>query len=142
MADGLDGTWASLGEPPVEFAWDELGLRATMRTTPVVPYIVAASPGDIDAVAVEPETHAPQAVRRLLGDEAGGLAMLDAGPVAPDGDRPRVRAGRAGLAAPQPAAVTGTASTIGFTTVIRVSIVSTSNGAGSSTMNVWKPTRR
>lgn len=79
MADGLDGTWADLGEPPVEFAWDELGLRATMRTTPVVPYIVAASPGHIDAVAVEPETHAPQAVRRLLGDEPGGLVMLPPG---------------------------------------------------------------
>ena len=79
MADGLDGTWASLGEPPVEFAWDELGLRATMRTTPVVPYIVAASPGHIAAVAVEPETHAPQAVRRLLGGETGGLAMLAPG---------------------------------------------------------------
>ncbi len=79
MADGLDGTWADLGEPPVEFAWDELGLRATMRTTPVVPYIVAASPGNIDAVAVEPETHAPQAVRRLLGNEPGGLVMLPPG---------------------------------------------------------------
>ncbi len=79
MADGLDGTWASLGEPPVEFAWDDLGLRATMRTTPVVPYIVAASPGDIGAVAVEPETHAPQAVRRLLGGENGGLVMLPPG---------------------------------------------------------------
>jgi aldose 1-epimerase len=79
MADGLDGTWASLGDPPVEFAWDALGLRATMRTTPVVPYIVAASPGHIGAVAVEPETHAPQAVRRLLGDEPGGLVMLPPG---------------------------------------------------------------
>ena len=79
MADGLDGTWASLGDPPVEFAWDELGIRATMRTTPAVPYIVAASPGNIDAVAVEPETHAPQAVRRLLGDEPGGLSMLPPG---------------------------------------------------------------
>jgi aldose 1-epimerase len=79
MADGLDGTWASLDEPPVEFAWDDLGLRATMRTTPVVPYIVAASPGNIDAVAVEPETHAPQAVRRLLGGETGGLTMLAPG---------------------------------------------------------------
>jgi aldose 1-epimerase len=79
MADGLDGTWAELGDPPVEFAWDALGLRATMRTTPAVPYIVAASPGHIDAVAVEPETHAPQAVRRLLGDEPGGLVMLPPG---------------------------------------------------------------
>ncbi len=79
MADDLDGTWTSLAEPPVELRWDGLGLRATMRTSPAVPYIVAASPGRVGAVAVEPETHAPQALRRLLGDEPGGLAMLAPG---------------------------------------------------------------
>ena len=36
----------------------------------------------------------------------------------------------------------GTDSTIGFTVVTRDSIVSRSNGAGSSTMNVLKPIRR
>jgi aldose 1-epimerase len=79
MADDLDGTWASLAEPPVEFQWDDLGLRASMRTTPRVPYIVAASPGRVGAVAVEPETHAPQAIRRLLGGEPGALTMLPPG---------------------------------------------------------------
>jgi aldose 1-epimerase len=79
MADDLDGTWTSVAEPPVEFQWDELGLRATMRTQPPAPYIVAASPGRVGAVAVEPETHAPQAVRRLLGGEPGGLVMLPPG---------------------------------------------------------------
>lgn len=79
MADDLDGTWTALGDPPVEFRWNDLGLRATMRTTPAVPYIVAASPGRIDAIAVEPETHAPQALRRLLGGEPGGLVMLPPG---------------------------------------------------------------
>ena len=34
------------------------------------------------------------------------------------------------------------ASTMGFTTLISVSIVSASYGAGSSTRKVWKPTRR
>jgi aldose 1-epimerase len=79
MADDLDGTWTSVAEPPVELQWDEVGLRATMRTQPPAPYIVAASPGRVGAVAVEPETHAPQAVRRLLGGEPGGLLMLPAG---------------------------------------------------------------
>jgi aldose 1-epimerase len=79
MADDLDGTWTSVAEPPVELQWDELGLRATMRTQPPAPYIVAASPGRVGAVAVEPETHAPQAVRRLLGGEPGGLVMLPPG---------------------------------------------------------------
>ncbi len=79
MADDLDGTWTSVGDPPVEFRWDDLGLRMTMRTTPAVPYIVAASPARVDAIAVEPETHAPQALRRLLGGEPGGLVMLPPG---------------------------------------------------------------
>ena len=51
----------------------------TMRTSPAAPYIVAASPGVVDAIAVEPETHAPQAIRRLIGGEPGGLAMLPPG---------------------------------------------------------------
>lgn len=79
MADDLDGTWATLADPPVELRWNDLGLRMTMRTTPAVPYIVAASPSRIDAVAVEPETHAPQALRRTLGGEPGGLVMLPPG---------------------------------------------------------------
>ena len=79
MDDDLDGTWAGLGDPPVELQWDELGLRMTMRTSPAAPYIVAASPGVVDAIAVEPETHAPQAIRRLIGGEPGGLAMLPPG---------------------------------------------------------------
>jgi aldose 1-epimerase len=79
MADDLDGTWAGVTEPPVELRWDDPGLRMTMRTNPPAPYIVAASPGRIGAVAVEPETHAPQAVRRLLAGEPGGLDLLPPG---------------------------------------------------------------
>jgi hypothetical protein len=44
-----------------------------------VPFIVAASPGEIDAVAVEPETHAPQGLRRLLRGEPDALTMLAPG---------------------------------------------------------------
>jgi aldose 1-epimerase len=79
MADDLDGAWTDLGDPPVELRWDDLGVGMTMRTTPAVPYIVAASPAHVDAIAVEPETHAPQAVRRLLAGEPGGLEMLPPG---------------------------------------------------------------
>ena len=39
-------------------------------------------------------------------------------------------------------AVAGAASTMGFTTVTSVSMVSASYGAGSSTRNVWKPIAR
>ncbi len=76
LPDGLDATWTDLDEPPVTLAWPESRILATMTTTPRVPFIVAASPGEIDAVAVEPETHAPAGVRRLLHDEPGGLDLL------------------------------------------------------------------
>jgi aldose 1-epimerase len=79
MADGLDAAWTDLAEPPVELRWPQAGIRATMRTTPPAPYIVAASPVEVDAIAIEPETHAPQGLRRLVRDEPGGLALLDPG---------------------------------------------------------------
>jgi aldose 1-epimerase len=79
MADDLDAAWTDLAEPPVELRWPDHGVRATMRTTPPAPYVVAASPGYLDAIAVEPETHAPQGIRRMLRGEPGGLTMLGAG---------------------------------------------------------------
>lgn len=98
MADGLDATWSAPSEPQVELWWPEPGIRATMGArawvdgsagpglaapgpaSPAV-YVVAASPGNLDAVAVavEPETNAPQGLRRLLRGEPGGLFMLDPG---------------------------------------------------------------
>lgn len=79
LPDGLDATWTDLDEPPVTLAWRDLGLRATMTTDPRVDYIVAASPAGLDAVAVEPETHAPAGIRRLLAGEPGGLTLLEPG---------------------------------------------------------------
>ena len=79
MPDGLDATWTALDEPPVTLEWPEARIRATMSTTPSVPFIVAASPGEIDAVAVEPETHAPAGIRRLLEGEPGALDLLAPG---------------------------------------------------------------
>ena len=76
---GLDATWTALGEPPVAFRWPAIGIAATMRTKPAVPYIVAAGPADIEAVAVEPQTHAPAGIRRLQRGEPGALEILAAG---------------------------------------------------------------
>jgi galactose mutarotase-like enzyme len=77
MPDGLDATWTDLGVPPVELAWPGLGVSATMRVAADTVFIVAASPPSLDAIAVEPQTHAPQGVRRLLNHEPGALAVLD-----------------------------------------------------------------
>lgn len=77
LPDGLDATWTALDDPPVTLAWPEAGFEATMTTSPPVAFIVAASPAEVDAVAVEPETHAPAGIRRLVRGEPGGLTLLE-----------------------------------------------------------------
>jgi aldose 1-epimerase len=79
MPPDLDAAWTDLAEPPVELRWEDAGIGATMRTVPPAAYIVAASPGDRDAIAVEPQTHAPQGLRRLLEGEPGALSWVEPG---------------------------------------------------------------
>lgn len=79
MAADLDATWSDLAEPPVELCWPDRHVRAVMRVVAPTTYVVAASPGALDATAVEPQTHAPQGLRRTLADEPGGLAWLEPG---------------------------------------------------------------
>ena len=74
---GLDAAWTDLADPPVELRWPAFGLAATLRVSGPTPHIVAARLPDRDAVAIEPQTHAPQGLRRLLRGESGALAMLD-----------------------------------------------------------------
>ena len=79
LPDGLDACWTELAEPPIVLEWPSGGVRATISTAPPVPYVVAASPAEIDAVAVEPQTHAPAGIRRLVNREPGALTLLDPG---------------------------------------------------------------
>jgi aldose 1-epimerase len=79
LPDGLDACWTELANPPIVLEWPEIGVRATVEASPSVGYVVAASPGEIDAVAVEPQTHAPAGIRRLLDGAAGALTLLDPG---------------------------------------------------------------
>jgi aldose 1-epimerase len=79
MPDDLDATWADLADPPVVLAWPDHGIRATLHVVAATLFIVAASPGAIDAVAIEPQTHAPQGIRRLVAGEPGGLVLLGPG---------------------------------------------------------------
>jgi len=79
MAPDLDATWTRLADPAVELHWPTLGVAATMRVASPTLCVVAASPRSLDAIAVEPQTHAPQGLRRLLNGEPDGLAMLDPG---------------------------------------------------------------
>lgn len=79
MADGLDATWTDLTAQAVELAWPAHDLRATFRFSGQAAFLTAASPPDQDAVAVEPQTHAPPALRRLVRDEPGAPALLAPG---------------------------------------------------------------
>lgn len=79
IPDGLDATWAELAQPPVRLRWPRVGVQATMSVSAPDVYIVAASPSGLDAIAVEPQTHVPQGLRRLLNHEPGALTMLESG---------------------------------------------------------------
>ena len=79
LPDGLDATWTDLAEPPVALAWPAAGIGATMTVEAPSLCIVAASPADKDAVAVEPQTHAPDGLRRLERGEPLGLALVPPG---------------------------------------------------------------
>jgi aldose 1-epimerase len=75
MASDTDATWTNLDDPAVELVWPQRA-RGLMRMKPSNMFIVAASPSAMDAIAVEPQTHVPYGLRRLLAGEPGGLTLL------------------------------------------------------------------
>ena len=79
LADGIDSTWTQPGDPPVELWWPGRGLHAEMRARYSGLHITAANASDIRAIAVEPQTHAPQGLTRLLNEEPGALAWINPG---------------------------------------------------------------
>lgn len=80
MPAGLDATWLDPGDPPVELAWPDDGIAARIEVESSDGLcIVAASPAGAGAVAVEPETHAPHGLRRLLAGQPGGLGWIPPG---------------------------------------------------------------
>ena len=76
-APDLDGTWVSAGPASVDVVWPDIGLRATVEAN--VPCIAVATPSNLDAIAVEPQTHGPDGMRRLLSGEPDALALLAPG---------------------------------------------------------------
>jgi aldose 1-epimerase len=79
LTEGVDATWTDLDEPPIRLAWLRDGIRATIETSESARYVVAARLAGVDATAVEPETHAPAGLRRLLRGEPGGLQLVSPG---------------------------------------------------------------
>jgi aldose 1-epimerase len=78
-ANRLDATWTAARQPAVDLRWPALNVAATLRTTTSPTYIVAATPAGLDAVAIEPQTHAPAGLRRLLDGRPGALTLLPPG---------------------------------------------------------------
>jgi aldose 1-epimerase len=79
LAVGVDATWTGLADPPVILRWPADQLRATISTSATARYVVAAHLDGVDATAVEPETHAPGGIRRLLAGEPGALQLIEPG---------------------------------------------------------------
>ncbi len=76
MATDLDATWADVADRPVELVWPDGGVTARLEFAAPSRYVTAASPANIGAIAVEPQTHVPQGLRRLRDGMKGSLALL------------------------------------------------------------------
>ncbi len=77
-AAGLDATWTDLAEPSLELAWPEAGVAARLSVATSAPEVLVAiaSPGDLGAVAIEPQTHGPDPLRRLAHGEPDAPILL------------------------------------------------------------------
>jgi aldose 1-epimerase len=80
-ADGLDDTWTQLTEPRVELTWPASGVQAILEveTDGGGLLVAVASPPAIDAIAVEPQTHGPDPLRRLALGEPDPPVLLPPG---------------------------------------------------------------
>ena len=76
---GLDGTWVAPAAPAATLTWPGAGIRATLEVEADRAFVAVATPAALDAIAVEPQTHGPDGLRRLLNAEPDALAVLDPG---------------------------------------------------------------
>lgn len=79
LAEGIDATWTDATDPPVELWWPGHGLHAQLRASFSGLHVTAANASDLQAIAVEPQTHAPQGLGRLLRGQPGAMAWIEPG---------------------------------------------------------------
>lgn len=75
----VDATWTDLAAPTVELIWPADGVAATMTVHARQAVIVGANPTRLDATAVEPETHAPYGLLRLLRRQPYAIESIPPG---------------------------------------------------------------
>ncbi len=77
---GLDAAWTHIGDPAATLRWPAVGITSTLRArTDGELWVVAASPVALDAVAIEPQTHAPWGLARLVRNAPASMPMLNPG---------------------------------------------------------------
>jgi aldose 1-epimerase len=74
---GVDATWSDLATRTIDLAWPRLGLTAHLDVDAARVCVAIAAPADLGAVAVEPQTHAPDGLRRLAEGEPDAVMLLD-----------------------------------------------------------------
>ena len=72
----LDGTWTALTAPRIELTWSGAGIAAGIEVEAARPLVAVATPEHLDAIAVEPQTHGPDGLRRLANGEPDPLALI------------------------------------------------------------------
>ena len=80
-AEDLDATWTGLRPPRIVLNWPRAGVSATMDVATSGPSVLVAvaSPAGTGAVAIEPQTHGPDPLRRFERGEPDAPLLLDAG---------------------------------------------------------------
>jgi aldose 1-epimerase len=74
---GVDATWSDLVSSTIDLAWQQLGLTAQLDVDATRVCVAVAAPNDLGAVAVEPQTHGPDGLRRLGAGEPDAMMLLD-----------------------------------------------------------------
>ncbi|HET9417615.1 MAG TPA: hypothetical protein VFP30_08775 [Candidatus Limnocylindria bacterium] len=79
LPGGIDATWTALQRPSVHLRWPAARLEADLRIDATAACVAVATPAEPDATPVEPQTHGPDGLRRLLNGEPDAVALLAPG---------------------------------------------------------------
>jgi aldose 1-epimerase len=74
-----DATWSALSEPQLRVRAAHWSFNVIQTFSRTVSHVTMARSNDFEATAVEPQTHAPDGLERLLAGHEGGLAVLPPG---------------------------------------------------------------